>query len=263
MSDPSETSSESVFADLTGQTALVTGSSNGIGRAIAIELAQAGAAVIIHCRQSRESADAVHAEIRAFGGTAAILQSDLGQPSQLEEFAEQAWNCFSGVDHWVNNAGADLLTGADAELAYADKLQRLFEVDIRSTLILSRLSARRMRAAGHGTILNVGWDQADRGMDGDSGELFATAKNAIMGATRSLALSYAPQVRVNCIAPGWIRTAWGEQASDTWQQRVLDETPLRRWGSPEDVARMARFLLSPSAAYITGQVIRVNGGAER
>jgi 3-oxoacyl-[acyl-carrier protein] reductase len=263
VSDLSQTRSEAVFADLTGQTALVTGSSSGIGRAIAIELARAGAAVIIHCRQSRESADAVHEEIRAFGGTGAILLSDLGQPHQLEEFAEQAWKCFSGVDHWVNNAGADLLTGADAELAYADKLERLFQIDVRSTLILSRLAARRMCAAGHGTILNVGWDQADRGMDGDSGELFATAKNAIMGATRSLALSYAPQVRVNCIAPGWIRTAWGEQASDTWQQRVLDETPLRRWGSPEDVAGMARFLLSPSAAYITGQVIRVNGGAER
>ena len=75
----------------------------------------------------------------------------------------------------------------------------------------------------------MGWDQADRGMEGDSGELFATAKNAIMGATRSLALSLAPKVRVNCIAPGWIRTAWGEQAGEQWQQRVIGETPLARW----------------------------------
>jgi 3-oxoacyl-[acyl-carrier protein] reductase len=100
-------------------------------------------------------------------------------------------------------------------------------------------------------------------MGGDSGELFAAAKNAVMGFSRSLALSLAPQVRVNCIAPGWIRTAWGEQASEDWQQRVLTETPLRRWGESEDIAKLARFLVSDEAAYITGQVINANGGAVR
>jgi 3-oxoacyl-[acyl-carrier protein] reductase len=100
-------------------------------------------------------------------------------------------------------------------------------------------------------------------MEGDSGELFAAAKNAIMGLTRSLALNLAPKVRVNCIAPGWIRTAWGEEASDAWQQRVLRETPLKRWGTPDDVGRVARFLASDDAAYLTGQVVNVNGGAVR
>ena len=79
----------------------------------------------------------------------------------------------------------------------------------------------------------------------------------------SLALSLAPQVRVNCISPGWIQTGWGEQAGDVWQERVRRETPLGRWGTPEDVARLARFLASSDAAYITGQVINVNGGAVR
>jgi len=254
---------DTAFADLTGQTAMVTGASTGIGRAIALELARAGAAVVVHCNTSRQSAEAVRDSIAASGGTASVLQADLGQADQDHQFMERAWDCFGGLDLWVNNAGVDLLTGAHAELDFADKLKLLYQVDIRSTLLLSRLAATRMRAAGQGSILNIGWDQADRGMAGDSGELFAAAKNAIMGATRSLALSFAPQVRINGIAPGWIRTAWGEQASDHWQQRVLDETPLRRWGQPQDVARMARFLLSPSADYITGQVIRVNGGAER
>ena len=86
---------------------------------------------------------------------------------------------------------------------------------------------------------------------------------AVMSFTRSLALSLAPTVRVNCIAAGWIRTAWGEKASDEWQQRVLDETPLRRWGEPEDIARLARFLVSPDADYLTGQIICANGGAQR
>ena len=91
----------------------------------------------------------------------------------------------------------------------------------------------------------------------------SAAKNAIMGFTRSLAVSLGPEVRVNCIAPGWIRTGWGEQASDQWQERVLQETPLNRWGTPEDIAKLTRFLVSPDASYITGQVINCNGGAVR
>ena len=84
-----------------------------------------------------------------------------------------------------------------------------------------------------------------------------------MGFTRSLAVSLAPSVRVNCIAPGWIQTKWGEAANDVWQQRVLRETPLKRWGTPEDVAVVARFLASREASYLTGQLIYVNGGAVR
>jgi 3-oxoacyl-[acyl-carrier protein] reductase len=120
-----------------------------------------------------------------------------------------------------------------------------------------------MRQAGGGTILTLGWDQAERGMEGESGEIFAAVKGAVMAFSRSLARSLAPAVRVNCIAPGWIRTAWGETASDEWHERVRRETPLERWGAPADVAALARFLASPAAAFITGQVIRVNGGAVR
>jgi 3-oxoacyl-[acyl-carrier protein] reductase len=129
--------------------------------------------------------------------------------------------------------------------------------------VLSKLAGERMARESGGTILNIGWDQADRGMEGASGELFAASKNAVMGFTRSLAVSLAPRVRVNCIAPGWIRTAWGETASEIWQERVRKETPLERWGTPEDVAKLARFLASADAAYLTGQVVRINGGAVR
>jgi NAD(P)-dependent dehydrogenase (short-subunit alcohol dehydrogenase family) len=93
--------------------------------------------------------------------------------------------------------------------------------------------------------------------------LFAASKGAVMAFTRGLALTLAPEVRVNCLAPGWIKTAWGERASTSWQQRVERETPLRRWGTPEDVAKTARWLMSPAAGYITGQIIRINGGAVR
>jgi len=111
--------------------------------------------------------------------------------------------------------------------------------------------------------VTMGWDQAETGMEGDSGELFAATKGAILAFTRSLALSLAPAVRVNALAPGWIKTAWGERSSQTWHDRVLKETPLARWGTPEDVAEVARFLVSPASEFITGQIIRVNGGSVR
>jgi NAD(P)-dependent dehydrogenase (short-subunit alcohol dehydrogenase family) len=120
-----------------------------------------------------------------------------------------------------------------------------------------------MKQRGRGVILTIGWDQAETGFDGDSGQLFAAVKGAVMCFTRSLAVSLAPQVRVNCIAPGWVRTAWGEQAGHEWQERVKEETPLGVWGLPEDVASAAVWLASPGAKFITGQTVRVNGGAVR
>jgi 3-oxoacyl-[acyl-carrier protein] reductase len=170
---------------------------------------------------------------------------------------------WGGVDVWVNNAGADTLTGAAARWPFESKLEELLAVDVRATLLLSRAAGLRMKEAGGGTILNMGWDQAETGMEGDSGELFAATKGAVMAFTRSLALSLAPEVRVHCLAPGWVRTAWGAGASRKWQERVLRETPLGRWGTPEDVAAAARWLASPAAAYLTGQVVRINGGAVR
>lgn len=251
------------FADLSGRRIAVTGASSGIGRAIAFACAAAGADVVIHCRRSRAAAEATSARIQDQGRRCVVLQADLGDPQRLSAFATQAWKQWAGLDGWVNNAGVDLLTGDDARLPYDAKLARLLDVDVRSALLLGRQIGGWMREQGNGVILNIGWDQADRGMEGDSGELFAAAKNAIMGFSRSLAVSLAPAVRVNCIAPGWIRTAWGEQVGQVWQDRVLAETPLRRWGLPEDVASLARFLLSDDASYLTGQVINANGGAVR
>jgi len=112
-------------------------------------------------------------------------------------------------------------------------------------------------------ILTMGWDQAETGMEGDSGQLFGAAKAAVIAFSKSLAVSLAPAVRVNCLAPGWVRTAWGAGASAAWQERVRRETPLGRWGEPEDVAGAAVWLASDAAAFVTGQVVRVNGGAVR
>ncbi len=251
------------FADLTGLISVVTGASSGIGRAIALEFAQAGADVIVHCATSIALAESLAEEIRMLGRRSVVLQADFAESEGIEAFVERAWSQWGGFGVWVNNAGVDVLTGPAADWSYEQKLKRLLDVDVLSSLILAKKAGQRMFEQGAGVVLTIGWDQADRGMEGNSGELFATSKNAIMGFSRSLALSLAPRVRVNCIAPGWIKTAWGENASSSWQQRVLRETPLHRWGLPEDIAGCARFLCSNDASFITGQVINVNGGAVR
>lgn len=250
------------FASINGKRVLVTGSSTGIGRAILLECARAGADVIVNCRRSVDRAETIAEEARAMGVQADVICADLSDEHDRRKLVRGAFD--SGrVDAVVNNAGADLLTTDLRNAEFAQKLNALIQTDVVGTLELSRAFGRRFKEQGRGAILNIGWDQSDRGMEGDSGELFATAKNAIMGFSRSLAVSLAPVVRVNCIAPGWIRTAWGENASDYWQERVMTETPLKRWGEPQDIANMARYLLSDDAGYITGQVINVNGGAVR
>jgi 3-oxoacyl-[acyl-carrier protein] reductase len=247
---------------LAGLRALVTGSTSGIGRAIALEFAAAGADVTIHGR-NRAAAEAAVAQLHAAGARSRFLLSDLRKKEECLLLVRQAWEESGGLDIWVNNAGADTLTGKAGRWSFARKLRELLAVDVTATVLLARLVGERMKARGHGVLLNMGWDQAETGMEGESGQLFAASKGAIMAFSKSLALSLAPEVRVNCLAPGWIQTAWGKTASQTWQERVRRETPLRRWGTPEDVAAVARWLVSPAATYITGQVIRVDGGAVR
>ena len=244
---------------LAGQTAVVTGSSSGIGRAIALELARAGADVFVHARQNQAGADEVAASIRSLGRQTMVALADLSDPAEQDRFVAAAW-AWRDSDVWINNAGADVLTGHAADWPFDEKLAALWQVDVVATLRLCRAVGQRMRRRGRGVILNMGWDQAETGMAGESGELFAASKGAVMAATRSLAKSLAPEVRVNCLAPGWIRTEWGEQASAEWQDRARRESLLARWGAPEDVARVACFLASPAAGFINGQIIPINGG---
>ena len=247
--------------ELTGHTAVITGSTSGIGRAIALMFAEAGANVVIHGRRA-DGAETVVQECLQKQVRATSLVLDLHDSDQCDRLVDVAWDGGQQpIDIWINNAGADTLTGEAANWPFARKLQELWEIDVRATMQLSRNVGARMKQRGRGVIVNMGWDQAETGMEGDSGQLFGACKGAVMAFTKSLALSLAPEVRVNCLAPGWIRTAWGAQASEAWQARVLNETPLQRWGTPEDVARAALWLVSPEAQFITGQIINVNGGA--
>jgi 3-oxoacyl-[acyl-carrier protein] reductase len=223
-----------------------------------LDLASSGADVVVHGRD-RSATEEVRDSVRQAGVQSEAIVVDLTDAAQRRELVERAF-LDRGVDVWVNNAGADVLTGPTASWSFEEKLSRLWEVDVVATVDLSRQVGQRMRARGKGVILNMSWDQAEYGMDGDSGEMFALIKGGIMSFSRSLAKSLAPEVRVNCLAPGWIRTAWGERASQAWQARAMNESLSGRWGTPEDVAAAARFLASPAASFINGQVIRINGG---
>ena len=246
--------------ELAGMNALVTGSTSGIGMAIAIELARGGANVTVHGRRSRGAAEGVATEARVFGGRASVAMADLADAAACDRLVDEVWDTWGRLDILVQNAGADVVTGEAANWPFERKWEALAAVDVTATIRLCRAIGGRMKAGRGGVILTMGWDQADTGFGEESGLLFAPAKGAVMCFTRSLARYLAPNVRVNCLAPGWIKTAWGETASEQWQQRVMTETPLERWGLPEDVAATARWLASPAAAFITGQIVRINGG---
>lgn len=249
------------MTDLQNTVAVVTGSTRGIGRSIALTLARRGADVVIHGAHSQQRADEVAAEVIALGRQANVLLCDLQDVGATHDFVETAFRWKNRIDIWVNNAGFDSLTGDAAKLPFESKLEQLWRTDVLGTIYCSRLIGQRMKASQSGQIINIGWDQAWQGMEGESGELFATTKGAVMAFTKSLAKSLAPEVRVNCVAPGWIQTEWGEQhASDYWQQRAVGESLRGRWGTADDVAAAVAFLASPEADFISGHTLPVNGG---
>ncbi|HEV7281737.1 MAG TPA: SDR family oxidoreductase [Pirellulaceae bacterium] len=263
-SSPLSAAPGAAFASLTGRRAVVTGSSSGIGAAIAVELARAGAAVDVHGNQNLAGLAETAKQVRALGVACRERQADLSRAEGRSSLAHEA--LAEGVpDFWINAAGADVLTGGAWSEPFENKLERLWRVDVEATVELSRTIGQAMQQAvgepGQRVIVNIGWDQVAHGMAGDSGQMFGAVKGAVAGFTRSLALSLAPQVRVHLVAPGWIQTRWGEQqASDYWHDRAKRECLLERWGKPEDVAKAVRFLCSPEAGFLNAQEIAVNGG---
>jgi len=246
---------------LAGRVVLVTGASSGIGRAIALASAREGADLVITYRRNVAGGRSTTADIRALGRTVRLEQVDVSREDDIGRLATAAVEEFGRVDAWINNAGADILTGEGAALSRLDKLDRLLAVDVRGTMMASWAAADLMqRQAAGGTIINMSWDGALTGLEGENPELFSAMAGAILSYSKSLARSAAPKVRVNVLGPGWIETAFGEGAPPQFKERIRRRIPLARWGTPEDVARAAVFLASDAARYITGQMILVNGG---
>jgi 3-oxoacyl-[acyl-carrier protein] reductase len=245
---------------LDGQVAVVTGASRGIGRAIALALAREGARVVVNYARSRELAQAVAAEIVATGGDALAVRADISRADEVERLLASALETHGRIHAWVNNAGADILTGDARSWPAERRWDAVMNVDLKGTWLCSRAAADAMRRDGGGVIVNLSWDHVAHGMGNATAAIYAAAKGGVAAMSRSLAREYAPLVRVNVVAPGWVRTEWLDGAGAEVQQRVRDATPLGRPGTPDDVAGAVVFLASAEAAFITGQTLLVNGG---
>jgi 3-oxoacyl-[acyl-carrier protein] reductase len=227
---------------LADKVVLVTGASSGIGRSIALACARASL-------------------IRQLGTRVETRQLDLRTEVSARALATDLGRSFGRIDAWINNAGADILTGTGAQLSRVEKLDLVLDVDVRGTVFASWAAVDLMRGQPNGgVIINMSWDHVTQGMAGENPVLYSVAKGAILSFSRSLAREVAPGVRVNVLAPGFIATAFENEAAEGWRRHVVEVTPLRRWGTPDDVAGAAVYLASDEAAFLTGQVIMVNGG---
>ncbi len=249
------------MAPLTGRAVLVTGGSSGIGRAIALAAARAGADVVLTYRANQAGAREVEGAITALGRRACAIRLDLADVPSIRAVARSAHDAFGRIDAWVNNAGADILTGPAEHLPTIDKLDLLMRIDLRGTMVASWEAAEvlGMQEEG-GVIINMSWDHVTTGMAGTNPQLFAAVKGGVMAFSKALARTIAPRVRVNIIAPGWIETSFGAGVGEPVYRSVAESTPLKRWGTPEDVAGAAVFLASPAASFLTGETINVGGG---
>ena len=246
---------------LDAKTAVVTGASSGIGRAIALAFAREGADLVISYRSSRDRAQAVVDEIRALGRSATAVSCDLALAGSAEALLAAARSTFPRIDIWVNNAGADILTGPAAQLTDAEKLEQLLAVDLKGTIRCCWAVTPVMQQHGGGTIINMSWDLATHGFPGRNPQMFAAVKAGVLGFSRALARECAPIVRVNVLAPGWIRTGFVQASmAREYHDARVEEIPMQRFGEAEDVASAAVYLASDEARYITGQVLNVNGG---
>jgi 3-oxoacyl-[acyl-carrier protein] reductase len=251
-----------VAAPLSGRVVLVTGASSGIGRAIALGAARAGADVLLTYRSNETGAREAAGAIEGLGRQAFVARLDVADPDSVRALGGAVRNGPGHVDAWVNNAGADILTGGAEALSTLEKLDLLLRVDLRGTMVASWQAAEILAAQPDGgTIINMSWDHVATGMAGTNPQLFAAVKGGVLAFSKALARSVAPRVRVNIVAPGWIETSFGSGVDEDTYRSVAASTPLRRWGTPDDVAGAVLFLASPAAAFITGETIYVGGGS--
>ncbi|HTK07625.1 MAG TPA: SDR family oxidoreductase [Ktedonobacteraceae bacterium] len=240
------------------KTVVVTGAGRGIGRALALGFAKQGARVLVHYGHAQSGAEEVVRQIREGGGSAQMIQADLGKTEAVRDLVSQAHAQLGKIDVWINNAGASANSRETVGMSEVEIFERLMQVDVLGTWLCSREVAPYMNDGG--CILTTGWDAALSGAEGLPSQIYAMSKGAIISLTRCLALEYAPRLRVNCIAPGYVENEWSQSLAEKTRQHLQQANPLQRLGTPEDIVGTALFLASPAAAFITGQVILVNGG---
>jgi pteridine reductase len=239
--------------DLHGQAVLVTGGAKRVGEAIVLELARAGANVVVHCRSSGAEAVATCERARGFGVRAVVVVGDLGNVAEVQRVAEETLAAFGRLDAVVNNASIFLHT--PIEVLNSEQWERTLSVNLKGPFFLALRLGRVMQAGAGGTIVNI----ADWAALRPYREYlpYCVSKAGVVSMTIGLAKALAPKVRVNCVAPGPVLPPDGY--TDEERTDLMQSTPLKRLGSPQDVARMVRFLIT-EADFSTGGVYLVDGG---
>jgi 3-oxoacyl-[acyl-carrier protein] reductase len=248
---------ERAMLDLTGKVAVVTGSSRGIGRAIAILLAGQGAKVIVNSAHSAEAADAVAQEIRTAGGEAISVTADVSVAADAERLIKAAVDSYGRLDILVNNAGTtrDTLLMRMSEADW----DTVIDLNLKGAFNCTKAAARPLLRTRGGRIINV---TSVSGLAGNAGQAnYAASKAGLVGFTKSVAREFASRaITCNAVAPGFVPTALTNVLTDDLKAKAIEAIPLGRTGSPEEIAAAVVFLASDEAAYITGHVLTVDGG---
>lgn len=237
------------------KTAIVTGSSKGIGRATAVKLAQKGHNVVINYLKDQKRATQVAEKIKEFSDSL-IVQADVADYKQVKSMVEKTVDKFGSLDILVNNAGFS--HHATLDKLEPDRWSRMLDVNLTAAYYCAKEAAPKMLDRGWGRIVNVA---SLRAMTGSGhGAHYASSKAGIIGLTKSLALELAPKVTVNAVSPGYTRTRMTKDSLDMKGEKIKSKIPLKRVAAPEEIASVIAFLASPEASYITGETVNVNGG---
>ncbi len=242
---------------LDGKTALVTGASRGIGRAIALRLAAEGASVAINYAGNTAKAEETKAAIEAAGGKAALFQADVSDSAQVEQMVAAVTEMFGTIDILVNNAGITR-DGLLMRMKEED-FDAVLDTNLKGIFHVTKAVSKLMMKKRAGRIVNMA---SVVGIMGNAGQTnYAAAKAGVIGFTKSAAREFAARgITVNAVAPGFIATDMTAAMPEKAKEATLAAIPLRRMGEPEDVANAVAFLVSDQASYITGQVVKVDGG---